>query len=75
MYLFFRNTPRYGLPSLRCATEIDGSRSERGYDIVEPTAHGLFTFQHIHRSNYHFELVKLAGHGPNHVTHFPQPLA
>ena len=48
------------LAPARCLAEIDRAPSERGYDSVEPTAHGLFAFHYLHRAKYQLNLVKLA---------------
>jgi hypothetical protein len=66
--------PQHHLAPLRCSTEVNGPCSESGHNIIEPTAHGLLAFQHIHRANYHFKFVKLKRNSPNRVAHFQQPL-
>jgi hypothetical protein len=65
---------QHGSPSPCCLTEVDRPRSECGHDVIVPTTHNPFVFQHIHGANYHFEFIKLAGNGPNRVAHFLQPL-
>lgn len=66
--------PQHGPAPPRCLAEVDGPPSERWHDTIEPTAHCLFAFQHIHRAKYQFEFVELPGNGSNHSAHFAQPL-
>jgi len=66
--------PQHSVPPARCLTEIDRPSSKRGNEAIEPSARGLFAFEHIHRAKYWFKLVEPSRNCPNHVAHFPQPL-